>query len=143
MFIVDTENNVGYLRHAGGDFAVTYLATGQRRWVNYIGRSYNATTPQGWWVVKSTHIQSDRRTFGSSGLFMRLYKNSTEYTSYGIHSHASIDDMLLQPQRYFSMGCVLVNDYVLNLLNETYILNGEELQVITKYGVEKSLYVTE
>lgn len=141
MFIVDTKENIGYIRHPDGDYATVYLATGQRRWVTYIGRSYNATTPEGWWTVKSTTIQPDRRTFGPSGLFLRLYWGGKDYTSYGIHSNANIADMLKEPLRYFSMGCILVDDHVLGLLQESYQLNGDQLHVLTKYGVEKEKYL--
>lgn len=141
MFIVDTAINVGYLRHRNGDYAVTYLASGQKRPVRWLGMWYYAATPDGWWVVKSTHTQSDRRTFGPTGYFMRLYHNGKDYTKYGIHSTSNIDELLTQPERFFSMGCILVNDYVLSLLNQTYLVNGEQLQVVTRRGIEKELYL--
>lgn len=136
-FLVDTERNMGYLIHRDGSYAVTYLATGQNRWVHYLGRSYVATTPQAEWVVRDMNIQSDRRTFGPRGIFLRLFRNGSEYTRYGIHSNASIQWMLLQPQRYFSMGCILVSDPVLDLLNETFELDGE-LRVTTVYGFDEN-----
>ena len=85
------------------------------------------------------HTQGDRITFGPKGRFLRLYKDGEEYTSYGIHDYAYIDKILSQDTegRYFSMGCILVNQEVLDLLEETYTLNGNRLEVYTTQGLQE------
>lgn len=134
-FLVDTKENIGYLIHKDGTYTKTDVLTGQRRIVRYIGRTYDATTPTGLWNVASTHIKGDRTTFGPRGLFLRLYKKG-EQTPYGIHSHRYFTKMLEEGDRYRSMGCILVDEDVLTLLEQTYILNGDSLAVATVHGVE-------
>jgi len=130
---VNTEENLGYLIHPDGRRFVFRVATGQKRAVRYIGLSYFAATPEGNWVVKSHHIQGDRITYGPEGHFLRMYKNLDEYSHYGIHTHASADSMLREKDRYASMGCVIVSDAILDLLERTYVLNGQ-LLVVTASG---------
>ena len=89
--IVDTEQNVGYLVHESGNYTKMKVGSGKRQVVRYIGRVYNATTPEKYWVVKSTHIQGDRITFGKTGRFLRLYKDGDTHTAYGIHPTANIE----------------------------------------------------
>ena len=69
--IVDTNDNMGYLIHPDGVYLEFKVATGQRRVVRYIGRTYDATTPEESWVAKSLHIKADRITFGPNGHFPR------------------------------------------------------------------------
>lgn len=136
--IVDTNANMGYLVHDNGSYLEFKVATGQRRYVRYLGLSYNAATPNRRWNVLSTHIQPDRTTFGPSGLFLRLYYKD-ERTSYGIHSHKSIATMLEQEKRYESMGCVLVTDEILAFITQAYYLNGNTLDVVTVNGIDTEL----
>lgn len=132
--IVDTEKNVGYLVHADRGFTSFPLVTGQRRYVRYIGRSYNATTPVRNWQATSVDIKWDRTTFGERGIFLRLsYKD--EETPYGIHSHKYVDVMMDRFERYGSMGCIIVTDEMLDIILDTYELNGEALAVRTVYGL--------
>ncbi len=136
--IVDTRDNMGYLVHDNGSYLEFKVATGQKRYVRYLGLSYNAATPNRKWQVLSTHIQPDRTTFGPSGLFLRLYDDG-ERTSYGIHSHKSIAKMLEEDKRYESMGCVLVSDDILAFVTQAYYLNGNTLDVVTVNGIDTSL----
>lgn len=127
---IDVATNTGRLVHVSDGFSITFpVATGQKRWVYYIGRYYYAATPEQNWEVKSLDIQPDRFTFGPEGKFLRLFKNGETRTSYGIHSHKYIDNMLAQDVRYKSMGCILVSEEMMDVLEETYNANGETLEV--------------
>jgi len=138
-FIADTKENMGYLVHEDGRYAVVTIASGRKKIVRYIGRTYDATTPIARWNVQTKHIQGDRVTFGKSGRFLRLYWNDA-YTSYGIHSHAYIKKILASDDRFQSMGCILVDDAVMDILYETFELNGQSLDVVTTYGLDHSLF---
>ncbi len=139
-FVVDTMRNEGYLVHDDGEFVRFPVITGQRRWVNYIGRSYNAATPNWNWQIKSKHIKGDRVTFGPSGRFLRLYKDD-EQTAYGIHEHKSEAEMFARDARFQSMGCVIVRTNVMDVIERTYDLNAAAgMNVFTRYGVENPVY---
>ena len=84
-FEVDIGSNLGRLIHEDGEAVEFEVVTGVRRVVRYAGRRYLATTPVANWVVRETVIKGDRWTFGKTGRFVRMYKNGTEYTPYGIH----------------------------------------------------------
>lgn len=132
--IVDTRDNVGYIVREDGNYTSFPVLTGQRRVVRYIGRTYNAATPTGLWTVESMDIKGRSMTFGETGTFLRLYDEG-ERTAYGIHGHLTFQKMLAEGDRYRSMGCVLVDEAILKLLVETYILNGNHLDVATVQGV--------
>ncbi len=142
--VVDTQNNQGYLIHADGQYLKFPVVTGQRRWVYYIGRSYNASTPNWNWVAKSSHIKGDRVTFGPTGRFLRLYKDGVDHTAYGFHEYRTDEEMFedadgnLAPasERYRSMGCVIVKTAMMDLIMETWEINGGLLNVTTQYGVD-------
>jgi hypothetical protein len=140
-FIVDTKNNEGYLIHSDGSYTEFDVATGRRHVVHYLGLTYDATTPVSRWQVHSIEVTGDRITFGPEGHFLRLFKNGDEYTSYGIHDYAFLNDVLDKDTegRYFSMGCVLVRKSILNLLEKTLDLNGNNLDVVTTYGLNEAL----
>lgn len=135
-FFVDTQSNVGYLIHGDGAFTSFPLLTGQRRVVSYIGLRYDATTPEGEWIVKSQHIQPDRITYGMNGKFLRLYTDGKEYSHYGIHTHRYVEEMIQSGDRFRSMGCIIVSEDIYNLLERTYEKNQGELAVVTKYGLK-------
>jgi len=132
--IVDTRENVGYIVREDGNYTSFPVLTGQKRVVRYIGRTYNAATPTGVWTVESMDVKGRSMTFGETGTFLRLYEDG-EQTAYGIHSHLTFRKMLAEGDRYRSMGCVLVDEAILKLLVETYILNGNRLDVATVHGV--------
>jgi hypothetical protein len=146
-FVVDTRENIGYLLHEKGGYTVFPIATGQRRVVRYIGRTYDATTPVGAWKVTSVQVKGDRITFGKTGRFLRLSSIETsgtlEDTSYGIHSHAYIDKMLSRSDRFRSMGCVLVSEDMLNVILSILEENEGSLTVVTTAGFGEELSVTE
>lgn len=134
-FIADTKNNMGYLVHTDGRFTEFLVASGQRRTVRYIGRTYNAATPARRWVAMTKETKGDRTTFGKDGTFIRLFMaDDTERTAYGIHAHRSIDVMLAEADRFRSMGCILVSYDMLDLISETFELNNQTLPVVTVYG---------
>ena len=132
--IVDTEVNVGYLVHRNGGYTKFVVATGQRRVVRYIGRTYNARTPNTEWSVLDKEVKGDRTTFGKQGLFLRLYDEDGR-TAYGIHSHRSADIMLSEIERYRSMGCIIVSQEVLDIVEATFEGNGRRLDVVTVAGL--------
>lgn len=133
QFVVDLSTNMGYLVHEDGMMTEFTVATGRKQTVTYIGMTYYAETPARSWEVQTRHEKGDRITFGKSGRFLRLYMNGEERTSYGIHSYIDIDEVLSwdAEDRYFSMGCVLVTEHVMDILEETYDANGGSIQVTT------------
>lgn len=135
-FVADTKENIGYLLHENGTYLSFRIATGQKRVVRYIGRVYDARTPERAWTVRQKQIKGDRTTFGPEGTFLRLY-NDDEQTPYGIHSHRSIMKMLEDDERYKSMGCILVSKEILDVIVQTYELNDKSLAVRTVFGLEK------
>ncbi len=135
--IVDTKNNTGYLFHEDGRYISFPVVTGQRRRVYYIGRSYFAATPNRQWNGKSLEIKGDRVTFGPSGKFLRLFSEQ-ERTLYGIHTHRDEDIMFQEDEpitRYRSMGCIIVQKNIMDLIEITFHGNEERLNVITLDGV--------
>ena len=136
--LVDTQKNVGYLIHPTGEFLQFPVVTGQNKYVYYIGRYYKATTPEGEWTVKSRHIKADRMTFGPSGRFLRLYKDGETYTPYGIHEYGNESEMFLSEGRFGSMGCVIVTEEIMDIIDETYTLTNGTLEVVTKYGLHQT-----
>ncbi len=137
-FLVDTDSNIGYLLHLEGGYTSFPVATGQRRVVRYIGRTYNATTPVASWTSLSEEKKGDRITFGKFGRFLRLSKQEDDgltRTPYGIHSHASAEKMLASLDRYRSMGCIIVSETTLDRIIETFALNNEFLSVKTVAGL--------
>ncbi len=135
--VLDTQKNEGFLVHQDGRYYRFPVVTGQRRRVWYIGRSYFAATPNRLWTARSLDSKGDRVTFGPSGRFLRLY-DGDETTAYGLHEHRDEDEMFSESGegRFRSMGCVIVQTEILDLLVATWILNGEELEVISQYGIE-------
>jgi hypothetical protein len=139
VFIADTRANMGYIVHADGEYTGMRIASGKRETVHYMRQTYNAATPSDGWTVKEINVQRDRLTFGKDGTFMRLYRDGTQHTSYGIHSVANIDDLLATDERYYSMGCVLVDYDTLDILLDTYALNGNTLDVLTVDGLNAQM----
>ena len=135
MFLVDTKEAKGYVVNPDGAYAEVPVVLGQNSTVHYLGRTYKATTPEAAWVVKSVMTQGDRITFGHDGTFMRLFRDGSDYTSYGIHTHANIERMLESDNHFRSMGCILVRKEVLDKLQQAYEQNGKSLQVVTVYGM--------
>ena len=138
-FLADTAANVGYLVHDDGRYISFRIVTGQRRWLYYIGRSYYGATPETEWVSLSQDIKGDRITFGPTGRFFRLYRDDGEdKTAYGIHGHRSAIKMLEGEMRYRSMGCIIVAESVLDIVEQTFQLNDGQLSVTTQAGIHPS-----
>lgn len=135
--IVDTRDNFGYVIHENGQYLSFPVATGQRRFVRYIGRSYNAATPNWDWSVLSMDIKGDRVTFGPTGRFLRLYKDGEENTAYGFHEHRDEAEFFASdaPERYRSMGCIIVRHETMDILVLTFELNGS-FDVTTIHGID-------
>lgn len=133
--LVDTEANEGFLLHRDGRTLTFPVATGQRRFVCYIGRCYNATTPERTWDIRSKDIKGDHITFGPSGRFLRLYWND-ESTPYGFHEYGYEDRMFDDQPRFKSMGCVIVKKDIMDILDRTFAVNEGNVEVVTKYGIE-------
>ncbi len=138
-FIVDVDANVGYLLHLDGSYTTFLVATGMRKTVRYLGNTYYAETPLDQWVAKAKMIQGDKVNFGPSGRFFRLFRDGVTRTSYGIHSHRDIQKWLGQDARYRSLGCIVVSESILDIIDDTVALNGGQLTVITTYGQQKFL----
>ena len=135
--VVDTVANEGYLiNDDDGTYASFPVLTGQKRVVRYIGRTYNAATPNQHWTAKSVDVKGRSMTFGETGTFVRLYEDDGEQTAYGIHSHLTFKKMLAEGDRYRSMGCILVDEDVLRLIVETFDLSGGKLDVTTTATAE-------
>ncbi len=136
--IIDTRANIGYFVHAYGGFTQFVVATGQKRVVRYIGRTYNAKTPDQSWAVLNKETKGDRTTFGKYGLFLRLYDADGE-TPYGIHSHRSAGEMLASSMRFRSMGCIIVSQAVLDVIEAMYEANGRRIDVETVDGLGEGI----
>lgn len=132
-FVVDTLNNIGYLVHENGGYTSFLVVTGQRRTVHYIGMTYFAATPERQWTALSNERKGRSVTFGEDGTFLRLF-NGNERTPYGIHSHLYVKTMMERDVRYGSMGCIIVSEELLDLIENTFTTNGDRLDVVTKYG---------
>jgi hypothetical protein len=133
--VVDTKENEGYLIHADGRFLAFPVATGQRRNVCYIGRCYNAKTPEKTWQIMARTIKGDRTTFGPSGRFLRLFDDD-EQTAYGFHEYKYEDRMFDDQPRFKSMGCIIVKQEIMDILDRTFAVNEGVIDVVTRYGVE-------
>lgn len=127
-FLVDIEDAVGYLvndyRHVYTAFPVM---TGGKR----------TPTPEKDWVVLQKNIQPNRVFFAESGEFFRMFLNDGETrTSYGIHGYKYFDEEVEKGTKYLSWGCVMVADDVLDMIEASYIANGESLRVSTRSDVK-------
>jgi hypothetical protein len=156
--VVDTTVSMVYLVHADGGFRAMNGLTGQRRVVSYDGITYNARTPEREWEMRSFEKKGKSVTFGD-GRFGRLSwpghedpRRGNESTAYGIHSHRSFAKMLEDKQEknawdptgmgHRSMGCILVSEDDLTLIQQTWELNGGILLVSTRDGVDTAEFGT-
>lgn len=142
-FVVDVQENIGYLVHENGDVFSFPVVTGQRRTVHYIGLTYFAATPERQWTVRTHENKGKSVTFGPSGRFLRLFLDDGERTAYGIHGHMSAEEMLSEEKRYRSMGCIIVSEPILDIVARTLDANGGTLRVITTRKAETALLPTE
>lgn len=135
---VDVKANIGYILHENADYISFPLATGVRKKINWIGKTYFAATPVDSWVIKAKDTQSDRIMFGKTGRFFRLYVDG-ERTSYGIHGYAYFQKWLKEEDRYKSYGCIVVSEEILDILDTTYAKAGKTIRVTTMSGTQPFL----
>ena len=138
VFVVDVGSNAGYLVHSTGERTEFPVATGRREMVRYIGRSYNAATPVRSWTAEQFQTKGDRRTFGVSGRFLRLFRDG-ENSPYGIHSYYKVADWMQEDERYFSMGCIVVTEEMMDVLVETFRINNKKLTVISTNDAQTAI----
>lgn len=137
-FVVDVASNTGYLVHANGEQLSFPVATGRKGYVSYIGRHYKAETPIRTWTAEQAEIKGDRRTFGVSGRFIRLFRNG-ENSPYGIHSYYKEKEWMNADGRYFSMGCIIVTEEMMDMLQKTFTTNQEKMMVITTNSADEEI----
>lgn len=137
-FVVDVKENIGYLVHTNGERLQFEVATGRKEHVYYIGRSYRAETPVRTWTAEQFQIKGDRRTFGVSGRFIRLFRGG-ENSPYGIHPYYKEDDWRNADGRYFSMGCIIVSEAVMDVMEKTFHVSEQKMIVITTTTPEEAL----
>ena len=135
--IVLVDSDELYLLHKDSSFYVHVpVATGQLRYVRYIGRTYFAKTPLREWVMKGEmETKWDRTTFGEKGRFARLHWKG-EKTPYGFHHYKYFDDVMQREVRKESMGCVLLSDEMMDVM-QAYLDEGLELKVVTTEGTAR------
>lgn len=131
FFEVNVENNMGRLYHKTGEALEFQVVTGQRRIMWYRGVKYFGGTPATKWVAKELNVKWDHVTYGKTGRFFRLYDGGTQYTAYGIHGFGREDSMFKVAGRYGSLGCIIVREQILNLIQKTFDLNNKSLSVRT------------
>ncbi len=129
-FVVYVDANIGYLVHPDGDYFPFLVATGMRRMVRDLGMVYFAGTPTRQWAVDSETMSSG---FGKTGHFLRLSYQGKP-THYGIHSYSTVDEWLQSDDRYRSLGCIVVSEDMLKVIEDTYHTNNDTLTVITSNG---------
>jgi len=139
--LIDTKDNFGYLVHNDGTYYRFALVTGQRKYVCYIGRCYNAATPTWDWRAMSKEIKGDRVTFGPSGRFIRLFKDGETNTAYGIHEYKYEDRIFESPGRFGSMGCIVVRKPIMDMIEEMFDVNDGDFEVVSRYGLESEMFV--
>lgn len=134
-FLVDIENAKGYLINENTRFYTVFpVMTGAKR----------TPTPVKDWVVLEENIKSDRITFDDSGEFFRMFLNDgATRTGYGIHGYGYFDFEIANGRKFLSLGCVLVSDANLDLIEESFIENGNRLNVMTRTTVDIEAYFNE
>jgi len=126
-FLVDVSAGIGYLMNDNTRYFTGFpVMTGGKR----------TPTPYKEWVVLQKDIKSNHIFYSASGEFFRMFENGTKRTGYGIHGYAYFDKEVLNGRKFLSWGCIMVADDVLDLLEESYIANGNTLKVSTKESIK-------
>jgi len=112
------------------------ILSGQPKNVYYIGRYYFAATPEQEWEIKSMDTKKDHVTFGKTGRFFRLYEGD-DGTPYGIHGYKYAQKLIEAGKIYASMGCVIVPENVLDIIDASYKADNKDMKVITTSDIEK------
>ena len=68
----------------------------------------------------------------------RLYRDGDE-SPYGIHSYYKVDQWMEDEKRYKSMGCIVVTEQILDVIEKTFELSKNKMTVITTDDVDKTL----
>ncbi|MBD3330514.1 hypothetical protein GF354_03205 [Candidatus Peregrinibacteria bacterium] len=126
-FIVDIENGEGYL--------INYYTKTFTKFPLMTGTTY-APTPVSEWIVKEKNIQGNRVVFSDSGEFFRMYKNGITRTGYGIHGYKYFKREIENGRKFLSLGCVLVADDVLDVIEESFYANKELFNMSTREKVD-------
>ncbi|MFH1284528.1 MAG: L,D-transpeptidase [Candidatus Peregrinibacteria bacterium] len=144
--------NVSYTEFfpSSGDYFVVNVTDGRGYLMNGITRFYTDfpvmtgtpghSTPCKDWVVLEKNIQSNRIVFSKSGEFFRLFADGTKRTSYGIHGYAYFDKEIENGRKFLSLGCIMVADDVLDIIEESYIANGNSLKVSTRETMDPTVF---
>ena len=133
--IFDTAANTGYLVNEDASYLPFLIASGQKRYVNAFG-GYYAETPSTEWVGMEFNMQPKGGDFGK-GRFIRLSDFGTRRTRYGIHSAAYVNKWLQESSRYKSLGCIIVSEEILDIVEQAFIVNNRKLEVITTKGSDR------
>lgn len=129
--VADIERSVGYLVSPEHHEIMPFvLLSGQKRFRGYFSGEYYEGTPEMDWVVRQLDIKGDRVTFGDTGRFFRMFDGEGR-TAYGIHSHKYFQYMSDSDNYFRSLGCLIVSDDVLDVIQKSFELNGEILNVTT------------
>ena len=92
--------------------------------------------------MKEKNIQSNRIIFGETGEFLRMYSNDgNTRTGYGIHNYAYFEEEIEKGTKYLSLGCILVAADVHDIIEKSYLANGENMRMITTNDVNLSSYI--
>jgi hypothetical protein len=132
----DVKSNWGYLLNQDGTYKPFPIGSGMKKKVKYLRQEYYSETPENIWVARQRKIQPDRVNFGVTGRFLRLFDKGTQWSYYGIHSVEN-KTWPQRASRYFSFGCIIVTEDVLDLIEQAYFMNGESLVVITAKGTDR------
>lgn len=160
--VVDVSISVVYLVHPDGSYVALDALTGQNKIVAYDGIIYKASTPEREWLLDEDAFEKKGRsmTFGE-GRFLRLSwpghkdpRRGNETTAYGIHSHLTFAKMMQEKKDkkkgwdtdgtgHRSMGCILLSEEDLTLVEETWRFNDERLAVSTQGSVDPLAFAPE
>ncbi len=132
-FLVDIDDAFGYLINDDNKtYTVFPVMTGALR----------TPTPEQEWAVKEKNIQPNRVIFGETGEFLRMYSNEgNTRTGYGIHNYGYFEDEIERGTKYLSLGCILVSAEVHDVIEGSYLANGESMHMITTNDVNLSSYI--
>ncbi|NIA01951.1 MAG: hypothetical protein GWP15_01060 [Nitrospirae bacterium] len=132
-FLVDIDDAFGYLINDDNKtYTVFPVMTGALR----------TPTPENEWIIKEKNIQSNRVIFGKTGEFLRMYlDDGNTRTGYGIHGYGYFAEEIEKGTKFLTLGCILVADNIHDLLEESYLINNENMRVITTNEVNLSSYI--
>lgn len=132
-FLVDIDDALGYLVNDDKKtYTVFPIMSGGR----------GTPTPRQEWYVKEKNIQSNRIFFGETGEFLRMYSNDgNTRTGYGIHNYAYFEEEIEKGTKYLSWGCIMVSAEMEDIIEESYLANGENMYMVTTDDVNLSSYI--